>query len=75
MTASTSVEETKKQADQCYRNKDYQEAIKFYSIAIENASSEDDKLHLYYSNRCVSIILIFNIVFMIYDINLYILYP
>lgn len=44
----------KKLGNTAFENKIYEEAVQFYTKAIENAETGDDELHVYYSNRSAS---------------------
>lgn len=48
MTISTTVKLAKEKGAKCYKEGDFIESIKEYSIAIDNGDSNDNELHLYY---------------------------
>lgn len=48
MTISTTVKLAKEKGAKYYKDRDFLESIKEYSIAIDNGDSNDNELHLYY---------------------------
>lgn len=51
---TTNSKELKELGNRAFVNKSYEEAIQFYTKAIENAEPADDEVHIYYSNRSAS---------------------
>lgn len=51
---STNSKDLKELGNKAFSNKNYEEAIQFYTKAIENAAEDDDEIHIYYSNRSAS---------------------
>lgn len=47
---STNSKDLKELGNKAFSNKNYEEAIQFYTKAIENAE-QGDEIHVYYSNR------------------------
>lgn len=48
---STDSKDLKELGNRAFLNKLYDEAIAFYTKAIENAKEDDEETHIYYSNR------------------------
>jgi hypothetical protein len=54
MTVSTTVKLAKEKGAKLYKEGNFVESIKEYSIAIDNGDSNDNELHLYYRyGRCI----------------------
>jgi stress-induced-phosphoprotein 1 len=51
---STNSKDLKELGNKAFSNKNYEEAIQWYTKAIENAAEDDDEIHIYYSNRSAS---------------------
>ena len=51
---SSNPKDLKELGNKAFQNKNYEEAVQFYTKAIENAAEDDDEIHIYYSNRSAS---------------------